>query len=83
MRRCLFPADIGDDRHDLGLGNAGANARCRGLHRLGIAVDKHHAAVVLAKQNAGGGAYSAGATGYDGNLALKASARACVAGRHA
>src|ERR1700730_12241797 len=76
MHRGLFPADIGDDRHDLGRRNARANAGCCRLHRLGIAVDEDHAAALLAKQHAGGDTYSTGASRYDGNFALKASAHA-------
>ena len=73
VRRGLFAADIGDDRHDLRRRNAGANAGYRGLHRRGIAVHQHHAAALLAKQRAGGGADAAGASGDDGDLAGEAS----------
>ena len=72
VRRRLFAADIGDDRHDLRPRNGGANAGCGGLHRGGIVVDQHHAAALLAKQRAGGGADPAGASGDDGDLAGEA-----------
>jgi hypothetical protein len=51
----------------------GPNAGNRGPHRLGIAVDEDHAATLPAKQHAGGSTYSAGASRYDDNFALKPS----------
>jgi hypothetical protein len=46
------------------------------LHCVGIAVDQDHAAALLAEQYGGGGSYAAGASGYDADFALEASAHA-------
>jgi hypothetical protein len=67
----LLPADVGHDRHDARTRNRVANARHRGAHGIGIAVDQHHTAAFLAEQKACGCPDPACATGNDRNFVFK------------